>query len=151
MTVVANKGYQRIEAPKDYEHRSIPVPGFLLEPLRAQTLDGRPRDPVFYGARSRTWLRNHTFRNGWFDPAAHATGLPGLTPHDLRPLDRYADLFEDDLDAVAVALDHAALRKDVGKALYQPWRAADRNRKTPGSTRGSSCVIPAGFEPALPP
>ena len=26
-TVVADKGYQRIEPPKDYEHRSIPIPG----------------------------------------------------------------------------------------------------------------------------
>ena len=142
-TVVADKGYQRIEAPKDYEHRSIPIPGFLIEPLRAQMNGRRPEEPVFFGARTRTWLRNHTFLNGWFDPAAIAIGLPGLTPHELRhtaaslavsaganvkavqrmlghasaaiTLDRYADLFEDDLDAVAVALDHAALRTDVGK------------------------------------
>lgn len=142
-TVVADKGYQRIEAPKDYEHRSIPIPRFLLEPLRLQMGARDAQDPVFYGARTHTWLRNHTFRNGWFDPAASQIGLPGLTPHELRhtaaslavsaganvkavqrmlghasaaiTLDRYADLFEDDLDAVAVALDHAALRTDVGK------------------------------------
>lgn len=28
-TVVADKGYQRIEAPKNYEHRSIPIPELL--------------------------------------------------------------------------------------------------------------------------
>ncbi len=166
------------EAPKDYEHRSIPIPGFLIEPLRAM-VRRRPDEPVFFGARTRTWLRNHTFRNGWFDPAAIAIGLPGLTPHELRhtsaslavsaganveavqrmlrhasaaiTLDRYADLFEDDFDAVAVALDHAALRADAGKAPCRPWRVADRYRKTPGFTRGFSSVIPAGFEPALPP
>ena len=69
--------------------------------------------------------------------------LPQLTPHDLRhtaaslavsaganvkavqkmlghasaamTLDVYADLFDDDLDAVAVALDHAASVASVGK------------------------------------
>ena len=72
------------------------------------------------------------------DPA-----LPRITPHDLRhtaaslaisaganvkavqrmlghasasmTLDTYADLFDDDLDAVAVALSHQALNSDVGK------------------------------------
>lgn len=48
-TVVADKGYQRIEPPKDYEHRSIPIPAFLVGLLRAQ-IAGRPADaPVFYG------------------------------------------------------------------------------------------------------
>ena len=69
--------------------------------------------------------------------------LPRITPHDLRhtaaslvisaganvkavqrmlghasasmTLDTYADLFDDDLDAVAVALSHQALNSDVGK------------------------------------
>lgn len=66
-TVVAGKGHQRIEAPKDYEHRSIPIPGLLLEPLRMQIAGRQPKDPGFFGARTRTWLRNRTFRNGWFD------------------------------------------------------------------------------------
>jgi len=83
-TVVADKGYQRIEPPKDYEHRSIPIPAFLVGLLRAQTA-GRPADaPVFYGIRTGTWLRNHVYRVGWFDEAAAAVGLKGLTPHELR-------------------------------------------------------------------
>jgi hypothetical protein len=32
-------------------------------------------------------------------------------------LDVYADLFEDDLDAVGVALDDAAMKSDVAKVL----------------------------------
>ena len=40
-TVVADKGYQRIEAPKDYEHRSILIPAFLATLLTRQT-KGRP-------------------------------------------------------------------------------------------------------------
>jgi integrase len=78
-TVVADKGYQRIEAAKNYEHRSIPIPELLHGHLAAQ-MAGRPPDqPVFCGARTKTWLRNHTFRNGWFDPAAAEVGLPGLS------------------------------------------------------------------------
>ena len=81
-TVVADKGYQRIEPPKDYEHRSIPIPAFLVGLLRAQ-ITGRPADaPVFYGIRTGTWLRNHVFRVGWFDGAAAAVRLAGLTPHE---------------------------------------------------------------------
>lgn len=69
-TVVADEGYQRIQAPKDYEHRPIPLPEFLHSHLAAHMAGRSPDQPVFYGARTRTWLRNHTFRNGWFDPAA---------------------------------------------------------------------------------
>jgi integrase len=83
-TVVADKGYQRIEAPKDYEHRSIPIPAFLAT-LLARQIEGRsPEQPVFYGIRTGSWLRNHVFRVGWFDPAATAVGLGGLTPHEMR-------------------------------------------------------------------
>jgi integrase len=81
---VADRGYQRIEPPKDYEHRSIPIPAFLVGLLRAQ-IAGRDGDaPVFYGIRTGTWLRNHVYRVGWFDDAAAAVGIKGLTPHELR-------------------------------------------------------------------
>lgn len=144
-TVVADKGYQRVEPPKDYEHRSIPIPAFLVDALRSQARGRSADDPVFYGSRTKIWLRNHTFRNGWFDPAAAAIGLEALTPHELRhtaaslavsaganvkavqrmlghasasiTLDVYADLFEDDLDAVAIALDDAAMKSNVAKVL----------------------------------
>ncbi|MBX3089272.1 MAG: site-specific integrase [Cryobacterium sp.] len=144
-TVVADRGYQRIEPPKDYEQRSIPIPAFLVRLLRAQ-IAGRDSDaPVFYGIRTGTWLRNHVYRVGWFDPAATAVGLEGLTPHELRhtaaslavsaganvkavqrmlghasaavTLDVYADLFDDDLDGVATALDLAAMKSDVANLL----------------------------------
>jgi hypothetical protein len=82
-------------------------------------------------------MRNRTFRRYWFDEAAETTGIPGLTPHELRhtraslavsvganvksvqlmlghasaaiTLDVYADLFEDDLDDVGEALNEAAI------------------------------------------
>ena len=78
-------------------------------------------------------LRNRNARRAWFNRAAAAIGEPNLTPHELRhtaaslavsaganvkavqrmlghasaamTLDRYADLFDDDLDAVAERLD----------------------------------------------
>jgi integrase len=83
-TVVADKGYQRVEAPKNYEHRSVPIPEFLHDHIAKQMAGRALQQPVFYGARTKTGLRNHTFRNGWFDPAATEAGLPGLTPHELR-------------------------------------------------------------------
>jgi integrase len=79
-------------------------------------------------------LRN--FRRRVFDPAAHAAGLDGLTPHELRhtaaslavsaganvkavqrmlghasaamTLDVYSGLFDDDLDGLAERLDSAS-------------------------------------------
>lgn len=101
--------------------------------------------PVFYGIRTGIWLRNHVYRVGWFDPAATAVRRDGLTPHELRhtaaslavsaganvkavqrmlghasaavTLDVYADLFDDDLDSVATALDRAAMQSNVANLL----------------------------------
>jgi integrase len=147
-TIVADKGYPRVEPPKDYEHRTIALPAFLVRGLDG-VLRGREDDrPVFRGARTALHLRNHVFRNGWFDPASTAIGLEGLTPHELRhtaaslavsaganvkavqrmlghasaavTLDVYADLFDDDLTSVATALDHRAMQTDVAKMLPKP-------------------------------
>jgi len=83
-TVVTDKGYQRIEALKDYEHRSMKIPEFLVTMLEQQ-VEGSPRlQPVFFGMRTKTYLRNHAFRTGRFDPAATAVGLDGITPHERR-------------------------------------------------------------------
>jgi integrase len=84
-------------------------------------------------------------RRSWFDAAAAAIGESGLTPHELRhtaaslavgaganvkavqrmlghasaamTLDRYADLFDDDLDAVADRLD--SIRESLTRSLEQ--------------------------------
>ena len=81
--------------------------------------------------------------SGWFAKAASESGIPRATPHDLRhtaaslavsaganvkavqkmlghasaamTLDIYADLFDDDLEAVATALHDARFREIVGK------------------------------------
>jgi integrase len=135
-TVVEVGGQQFEGDPKSYEARAVPIPGFVLQEL-AQHVAGRQEDePLFIGPRSRSWMRNRTFRRGWLTPAAAAIGLPGLTPHELRhtaaslaisaganvkavqrmlghasaevTLNVYSDLFDDDLDEVATRLDHAA-------------------------------------------
>jgi integrase len=82
-------------------------------------------------------LRNRNARRAWFDRAATAIGQTGLTPHELRhtaaslamsaganveavqrmlghasaalALDRYATLFDDDLDDVGTRLDALAM------------------------------------------
>lgn len=100
---------------------------------------------MIYGIRTGTWLRNHVHRVGWFDAAAVKVGIKGLTPHELRhtaaslavsaganvkavqrmlghasaavTLDVYADLFDDDLDSVATALNLAAMQSDVANLL----------------------------------
>ena len=109
------------------------------------------QEPLFVGVRTRTWLRNASFRRGWLSPAvAELDALTAKTaaendeippkplgdvrPHELRhtyaslaiseganvkalqralghekasvTLDVYADLFEDDLDDVAIRLDN---------------------------------------------
>lgn len=96
---------------------------------------GKRRVSCFTGVRSGGVLRNRVFRRAAFDRAARTIGAEGLVPQELRhtaaslaisaganvkavqrmlgpasaamTLDTYADLFDDDLDAVAERLDVA--------------------------------------------
>jgi integrase len=121
--------------PKNHERRTVPIPAFLIDDL-ASLVEGRDRDElVFTGARGAP-LRNRNARRSWFNQAATAIGEQGLVPHELRhtaaslavssganvkavqrmlghasaamTLDRYTDLFDSDLDAVAAGLDEVA-------------------------------------------
>lgn len=159
-TIVEVKGAQHESTPKDYEARSIPVPASLIAELRAHVAGRAPDDPVFPGSRGNGWLRGRVFRRGWLTAAAESIGRPGLTPHELRhtaaslavsaganvkavqrmlghasaavTLDVYADLFDDDLDAVSAALDQAIQRAIVGRT----WAEAE-NEEGPESTRSA--------------
>ncbi len=142
-TMIEVNGYLQESTTKDYEERSIPVPAFILEQL-AIHVDGKGEsDHVFVSSKAGAVQRNRTFRRGWFDDAAASIGIPGLTPHELRhtcaslavsaganvkalqrmlghssakeTLDTYSDLFDEDLDSVAVALNATAARLSVGK------------------------------------
>jgi integrase len=118
--------------PKSHEARSVPIPRILIDEL-AVYVGGKSRDDLVFTTASGTPLRNRNARRAWFDRAATTIGQPGLTPHELRhtaaslavsaganvkavqrmlghasaamTLDTYADLFDDDLDAVADRLD----------------------------------------------
>ena len=134
--------------PKSHERRSVPLPRFLVEELTVH-LAGRESEALVFSAVNGSPLRNRNARRAWFDAAAVAIGEPDLTPHGLRhtaaslavsaganvkavqrmlghasaamTLDRYADLFDDDLDAVADRLD--ALARGAG--VYPPCTGAE--------------------------
>lgn len=129
----------RIElgTPKSNKPRSIPIPGFLVEDLAVQC-NGKRRDALVFPGPDGDFLRRPNSERGWFRSAARKAGADHLTPHDLRhtaaslavsaganvkavqrmlghesaalTLDVYADLFDDDLDSVAAALDAARRR-----------------------------------------
>lgn len=127
-----NGGQLVWNTPKNHERRTVPIPRFLVDELAAH-LAGSGRNELVFAAPEGGVLRNRNARRSWFNAAAAAIGEPGLTPHELRhtaaslavsaggnvkavqrmlghasaamTLDRYADLFDDDLDAVADRLD----------------------------------------------
>jgi integrase len=131
---------------KGRKARSVPVPVFVLDELSAQCKDKSPADLVFSG-RDGGYLPRPKSSNGWFMRAVKAVGIQPVTPHDLRHtcaslavsagvnilalqrmlghtsakmmLDTYADLFDDDLDAVAVTL-HARYSPESVPKLCPP-------------------------------
>jgi integrase len=131
--------------PKTYEARSVPIPRVLIDELAALVSGKGPADLVFTTA-SGAPLRNRNARRAWFDAAAASIGEAGLTPHELRhtaaslavsagahvkavqamlghasaamTLDTYADLFDDDLDAVADRLNGLARTARTSCGLF---------------------------------
>jgi integrase len=151
-TMIEVNGYLAASTPKDYEERSIPVPAFMLELLEGARAGRQPAATLFVGRKAGGVLRNRIFRRGFFDAAAAEIGVAGLTPHELRhtcaslavsaganvkalqrmlghssakeTLDTYADLFDADLDSVAVALNHVVTNMNVGKTWANRENAA---------------------------
>jgi integrase len=127
-----------VGTPKSHERRSVPYPALLDAHLEAACRIKLPDALAFPGPDGRFMRRTRTDESsgGWFAGAVKRSGVPRLTPHDLRhtaaslavsaganvksvqrmlghksaamTLDVYAGLFDDDLDSVAVALNHAA-------------------------------------------
>ena len=127
-------GRMDVSAPKSRASaRSIGIPPSLRAVLEART-EGRAVDALVFPAPDGGYLRNGNwrYRSGW-SAALKATGLVGVTPHDLRrtlgSLARkagadlryiqramghesitttariYAHLYDDELDEIAAALD----------------------------------------------
>ncbi|ANZ27239.1 integrase [Rhodococcus sp. WB1] len=114
--------------------RSVPVPAFVLEAMVKQC-EGRGRDDLVFPGKDGGYMRRPVSHSGWFQLAVERAGIERITPHDLRhtaaslavsagvnvkalqrmlghasaamTLDTYSDLFDEDLDAVAVVLDQA--------------------------------------------
>lgn len=129
---------------KGKKRRHVPVPKFLVEPLRG-ACEGKAQDAQVFTAPKGGTLRLNSWRDRTWDAAiaklqaededGNPGTFPDMTPHDSRhtaaslavsdganvkavqrmlghesaamTLDRYADLFPDDLDAVAAAFDRS--------------------------------------------
>jgi integrase len=127
-----------VGTPKSHKRRSVPFPAFLLDALAGAAAGKEPNELLFSGRFGEHMKRATRGQRTWFKSALDRAGLDPMTVHDLRhtaaslavsaganvkavqrmlghasaamTLDVYADLFDDDLDAVAEALDGAARR-----------------------------------------
>ena len=141
-----------VGTPKAHKQRTVPLPQFLL-PYLAGQCEGKDRDGLLWPGDGGHLRRPHP-TSGWFAKAVKASGVPRVTPHDLRhtaaslavsaganvkavqkmlghasaamTLDIYADLFDDDLEAVATALHDARLRENAAKMRPRAPSRADR-------------------------
>jgi integrase len=149
--------------PKTHKQREVPLPNFLLTHL-ARQCEGKDRDSLLFpGDGDDGHLRRPHPVSGWFAKAVAESAIPRVTPHDLRhtaaslavsaganvkavqkmlghasaamTLDVYADLFDDDLEAVATALDNARSREIVGTV----W--ARGGHGTPSQTAGPPTTL----------
>ncbi|MET4618676.1 integrase [Arthrobacter sp. 2762] len=134
-----------VGTPKNHKKRTVPFPRFLSEQLAAQC-EGKGREDLVFPGEDGHHLRLarvHEDNMSWFAGAVKRSGIPRITPHDLRhsaasfavsaganvkavqkmlghssaamTLDVYADLFDGDLDSVSDALDHAVSLANVPK------------------------------------
>jgi integrase len=127
---------------KGRKARSVPVPQFVLDELSARCR-GKASANLLFPGQDGGYLPRAKSSRGWFAGAVKRAGVQAITPHDLRhtcaslavsagvnvlalqrmlghasakvTLDTYADLFDDDLDAVAVTLHSRYSRKVTQK------------------------------------
>jgi integrase len=168
--------------PKSHERRSVPIPRSIVAEL-ATHVAGKSRDDLAFAAPGGGVLRNRNARRGWFDAAATAIGVTGLTPHELRhtaaslavsaganvkavqrmlghasaavTLDIYADLFDDDLDAVADRLEDVRERTSSFRCQSVATAAGCGSCRTPSGlctsvNLGTLVVGDTGIEPVTP-
>ncbi|WP_457100669.1 tyrosine-type recombinase/integrase [Microbacterium sp. P5_E9] len=136
-------GQIHVGTTKSHKGRLVPVPAFLVEELLVATAGSSSDGLVFSARDGGFMRRTRTSdgSKSWFKTALAKADLPLMTIHDLRhtaaslavqsganvktiqrmlghtsaamTLDVYSDLFEEDLDAVASALDRAATKVGV--------------------------------------
>jgi integrase len=154
-TATEVEGHIHIGAPKSWQARSVPFPEFLAPRLAARIWGRDGIALLFPAASGGFLPRPDTAlrRPSWWNNALRDAGLDHLTPHALKhtaaslavsaganvkalqrmlghksaamTLDTYADLFEDDLNAVAERLHERAiadvdpvLMLDLGEASF---------------------------------
>jgi integrase len=128
--------------------RSVPVPAFVLDEL-SQRCGGKTADALVFPGRDGRYLPRPKSSDGWFAAAVRRAKVQSITPHDLRhtcaslavsagvnvlslqrmlghksakvTLDTYSDLFDADLDAVAITLHTSYSRPIVAKV----WPRSD--------------------------
>ncbi|WP_344790224.1 tyrosine-type recombinase/integrase [Gryllotalpicola daejeonensis] len=127
-------GYVQIGTPKDHEQRVVAFPASLADALREQVGDRSPDAILFPYSHGGHMVTPTVSEGSWYDRALAGAGLPpDVTIHDLRhtyaslairsganpkvvqrqlghasisqTMDTYADLWPDDLNAAADALD----------------------------------------------
>jgi integrase len=79
-------GQITFQTPKNHQQRAVTVPAFLLRRLREHLDENVVTDPralLFVGATGEPMRHAGVLRRAW-QPAIAATGLIGVTPHDLR-------------------------------------------------------------------
>ncbi|MGX9296113.1 tyrosine-type recombinase/integrase [Tsukamurella paurometabola] len=131
----------RVGTPKGHEARTVALPEFLVE-LLAKQCEGKPRDGLLFPGPDGAHQKLPASGTGWLEHAVRRAGVPRVTAHDLRhtaaslavqagahvkavqrmlghasaamTLDVYSDLFDSDLDAVAIALNQARSAPSVG-------------------------------------
>lgn len=134
-----------VGTPKGHEARTVPYPRFLVDPITAACAGKHIDDLVFPGEDGNYMrpARGDETSYSWFAQAVRAAGVPRISPHDLRhttasfavsaganvkavqrmlghksaamTLDVYADLFDEDLNAVSDRLDELVAVSVVGK------------------------------------
>jgi integrase len=150
-TATEVEGHIHIGAPKSWQTRSVPFPEFLTPRLTVRASNRERDALVFPAASGGFLPRPDTAfrRPSWWNNALRDAHLEHLTPHALKhtaaslavsaganvkalqrmlghksaamTLDTYADLFEDDLNAVAERLNERAIA-DVDPLLLQSVR-----------------------------
>lgn len=162
--VVPTKSGWVVGTPKTHERRTLYLPGFVAKMLPVEgRAPGDLLFPAQRGEYLRSPGRVQRGRRLWWQAAVEAAGLEYLRIHDLRhtaaslavqsgahvkavqrmlghrsaamTLDRYADLWDSDLDAVAGSLDRARAAA-VGHEL------STDEREAPGTVGIGGAVIP---------
>lgn len=151
------QGKHHVQTPKTHELREVEYPPFLDKLMRAQA-EGKGPDDLLFPAPRGGFLRHARSNERWFKRGKEAAGVPSkITPHDFRhtaaslavqsganvkavqrmlghasaamTLDVYADLWDEDLTVVAMAMDKAR-KRSMKKARKEAAREHAQNMPT---------------------